>query len=51
MIAMGKWFGFWLSEELAQLKAFRDTLNPDGKAYKEISALIEKAEAENEDNK
>lgn len=52
---MGKWLWGWLSEELAQLKAFRDTLNPNGKAYKEISALIEKAEAEeatkNEDNK
>lgn len=48
---MGKWFGFWLSEELAQLKAFRDTLNPDGKMYAEVTALIEKAEAEtaNED--
>lgn len=51
---MGKWFGLWLSEEIAQVKAFRDTLNPNGNAYKEISALIEKAEAEeaeNEDNK
>lgn len=43
---MGKWFGFWLSEELAQLKAFRDTLNPNGKAYKEVSKLIEKAKTE-----
>ena len=51
---MGKWLLLWLSEDIAKLKAFRDTLNPNGRAYKEISALIEKAEAEkaeNEDNK
>lgn len=45
---MGRWFGLWLSEEIAQLKAFRDTLDPNGKAYKDISDLIAKAEAETE---
>lgn len=43
---MGRWFGLWLSEEIAQLKAFRDTLHPNGKAYKDISELIEKLEAD-----
>lgn len=48
---MGIWGWLWMSEEIAQLKAFRDTLNPNGKMYAEVTALIEKAEAEtaNED--
>lgn len=52
---MGKWFGLWLSEDIAQAKAFLATLNPNGKMYQEMSKLIEQAEAEeatkNEDNK
>lgn len=45
---MGRWGWFWMSEEIAQLKAFRDTLNPNSKAYADVTALIEKAEAETE---
>lgn len=45
---MGIWGWFWMSEELAQLKAFRDTLNPNGKAYKDITVLIEQIEKETE---
>lgn len=51
---MGKFLWLWLSEDIAQAKAFLATLNPNGKMHKEMSALIEKAEseiAENEDNK
>lgn len=46
---MGKWLGFWLSEDITQAKAFLATLNPNGKMYKEMSELIAKAEAETKD--
>lgn len=46
---MGKWFGLWLSEDIAQAKAFLATLNPKGKMYKEMSELIARAESEIED--
>lgn len=42
---MGKFLGFWLSEDVAQLEALLPLLKSE-KAKKEVMALIEKAKSE-----